>query len=241
MHLWHRFAASKIMIRWRLNPPQLIRSERWIERGVVFDGEVVASSLVDDIDNFLKRHGGNYVPWFEWNRNHGQLVTQGPCVNFTLRSMFCAADDCVVVSGWQRADNRKSHSASLPSGSPRWSEQLTSYQRMPANAASRSPPGSPRRKPRLTGCCVPISQPIAIPSGQARRKSDLRSGECGSFSIAIPSGRARRKSDLRGGECGSFSIVIPSGRARRKSDLRGGECVASLSLSNRDKPEGNPL
>jgi len=42
------------VIQWRLNPPQLIWGERWIERSVVFDGEIVASSLVDDIENFLK-------------------------------------------------------------------------------------------------------------------------------------------------------------------------------------------
>ena len=43
---------------------------------------------------------------------------------------------------------------------------------------------------------VPRSQPIVIPSGQARRKSHLRGGECGSCSIVIPSGQARRKSHL---------------------------------------------
>ena len=48
--------------------------------------------------------------------------------------------------------------------------KLTSYQKLPFITYC-SPPGSPRCRPRLTGCCVPISQPIVIPSGQARRKS----------------------------------------------------------------------
>ena len=42
------------LLRWRLHPPQLIRGEWWIELGGVVDGEVVAGSLVDDVEYFLK-------------------------------------------------------------------------------------------------------------------------------------------------------------------------------------------
>jgi hypothetical protein len=92
------------MTRRRLHPLQLIRRERRVQWGGVFDGEVVAGSLVDEVENFLKWHGGVGVAELQRDGDDREFVAQCPGINFTLRPTLRAADDAVVVSRWQCSD-----------------------------------------------------------------------------------------------------------------------------------------
>ena len=48
-------SVDRSRLRRRFYPIQIIRSEWRVQWGGVFDGEVVAGSLVDEIEDFLKR------------------------------------------------------------------------------------------------------------------------------------------------------------------------------------------
>lgn len=85
------FGKEIVAARLRIVHRRLDRRQLFLgERGVVFDGQVVASVLEDDIENFLKWHGGICVLGLEGNRNHGQLVTE-VAVTRSLYSNFCKA------------------------------------------------------------------------------------------------------------------------------------------------------
>ena len=90
--------AVLIVLRLLRDQLQLRFVQRRIKCSIVFDGQIVTSTLINRVENFLQRDDSVGVAALEWDWNRWQFVEKCPCINIAAWPTIRSTDDRVKIA-----------------------------------------------------------------------------------------------------------------------------------------------